>query len=81
MWPLSHNGVKWSTKKMVPETGLEPVRRFQQEILSLRCLPISPLGLRLTILSFERLRLGMTIGTQPPQIFYPIVVVYSINVV
>ena len=29
---------------MVPGTGIEPVRRFQREILSLLCLPISPSG-------------------------------------
>ena len=29
---------------MVPETGIEPVRYFYREILSLLCLPISPPG-------------------------------------
>jgi hypothetical protein len=29
---------------MVPEAGLEPARPFGREILSLLCLPISPLG-------------------------------------
>lgn len=31
---------------MVPETGIEPVRHFWREILSLLCLPISPPGQR-----------------------------------
>ncbi len=31
---------------MVPETGIEPVRSFDREILSLLCLPISPPGRR-----------------------------------
>ena len=30
---------------LVPETGIEPVRPFSREILSLLCLPISPFGL------------------------------------
>lgn len=29
---------------MVPETGIEPVRPLSRQILSLLCLPISPLG-------------------------------------
>jgi len=29
---------------MVPKTGIEPVRPYEREILSLLCLPISPLG-------------------------------------
>ena len=35
---------------MVPGTGIEPVRRFQREILSLLCLPISPSGRSPTII-------------------------------
>jgi hypothetical protein len=31
---------------MVPKTGIEPVRPYEREILSLLCLPISPLGQR-----------------------------------
>ncbi len=30
---------------MVPGTGIEPVRSYDREILSLLCLPISPPGL------------------------------------
>ncbi len=30
---------------MVPESGLEPLRPYDREILSLLCLPIPPLGL------------------------------------
>lgn len=29
---------------VVPEAGIEPAHRFRREILSLLCLPISPLG-------------------------------------
>ena len=31
--------------KMVPEAGLEPAQPYGQQILSLSCLPIPPLGL------------------------------------
>jgi hypothetical protein len=30
---------------VVPEVGLEPTRPFEQQILSLSCIPISPLRL------------------------------------
>jgi hypothetical protein len=35
---------------MVPGTGIEPVRPYSREILSLLCLPISPSGLRVGII-------------------------------
>ena len=34
---------------MVPETGIEPVRPLGREILSLLCLPVSPLGQRVRV--------------------------------
>ena len=34
---------------MVPEAGLEPAQSYDREILSLLCLPIPPLGLRVTM--------------------------------
>ena len=38
VWQVCH------VKMVVPETGIEPVRPFGREILSLLCLPISPFG-------------------------------------
>ena len=32
---------------MVPKAGLEPARSFEQQILSLQCLPIPPLRLKI----------------------------------
>ena len=45
-------GLLWTALDffMVPGTGIEPVRPYGREILSLLCLPISPSGLRFAII-------------------------------
>ena len=44
--PLSYRSItyklKYQRSKMVPLTGLEPVRPYEQQILSLLWLPITP---------------------------------------
>ena len=52
---------------MVPGTGLEPVRRYRRQILSLLCLPIPSPGLRgrLSCTIADTVKMEARVGIEP----------------